>query len=101
MEQQTHVFYKENKDEPKELGFKDRINLPYEAGNDEEEKEEVMQAHKEFVPSRLVSVPFMTILRKDPIKKLLQKTYLLEVISFITWIKSFTQFKIYQMTRDP
>ena len=58
------VFYKENKDEPKELGFKDRINLPYEAGNDEEEKEEVMQAHKEFVPSRLVSVPFMTILRE-------------------------------------
>ena len=58
------VFYKENKDEPKELGFKDRINLPYEAGNDEEEKEEVMQAHKEFVPSRFVSVPFMTILRE-------------------------------------
>ena len=63
------TFYKENKDEPKELVFKNRINLPYEPGNDEEEKEEVMQAHKEFVPSRLVKVPFMTILRERSYKE--------------------------------
>ena len=78
------VFYKENKDEPKELGFKNRINLPYEPGTEEEEMEEVMQAHKEFVPSRFVSVPFMTILGKDHIKKHHQKIYHLEVILFIT-----------------
>ena len=62
-------FYKENKDEPKELNFKNRINLPYEPGNEEEEIEEVMQAHKEFVPSRLVTVPFMTILRERNYKE--------------------------------
>ena len=60
----TCVYFKENKDAPKQLDFKNRINLPYEPGTDEEEKEEVMQAHKEFVPSRLVKVPFMTILRE-------------------------------------
>ena len=63
------VFYKENKDEPKVLGFKNRINLPYEPGTEEEEMEEVMQAHKEFVPSRFVSVPFMTILRERSYKE--------------------------------
>ena len=36
---------------------------------DEEEMEEVMQAHKEFVPSRLVTAPFMTILRERSYKK--------------------------------
>ena len=40
------VYFKENKENPKELNFKDRINLPYEPGTDEEEIEEVMQAHK-------------------------------------------------------
>ena len=65
----TCAYYKENKDAPKELNFKDRINLPYEAGSEEEEKEEVMQAHKEFVPSRLVTVPFMTILRERVYKE--------------------------------
>ena len=34
------VYYKENKEEPKSLNFKDRINLPYEPGTDEEEVEE-------------------------------------------------------------
>ena len=58
------VYFKENKDNPKELLFKNRINLPYEPGTDEEEIEEVMQAHKEFVPTREVPVPFMTILRE-------------------------------------
>ena len=59
------VYYKENKESPKQLNFKNRINLPYDPGIEEEEKEEVMQAHKEFVPSRLVNVPFMTILRES------------------------------------
>lgn len=63
------VYYKENKENPKSLNFKNRINLPYEVGTDEEEKEEVMQAHKEFVPSRLVNVPFMTILRERAFKE--------------------------------
>lgn len=63
------VYYKENKENPKSLNFKNRINLPYEVGTDEEEKEEVMQAHKEFVPSRLVNVPFMTILRERSFKE--------------------------------
>ena len=63
------VYFKENKENPKELTFKDRINLPYEPGTDEEEIEEVMQAHKEFVPSRLVTVPFMTILRERSFKE--------------------------------
>jgi len=58
------IYYKENKDEPKVLNFKNRINLPYEPGTEEEEIEEVAQAHKEFVPSRHVTVPFMTILRE-------------------------------------
>ena len=58
------VYFKENKENPKELKFKNRINLPYDPGTEEEEVEEVMQAHKEFVPSRLVNVPFMTILRE-------------------------------------
>ena len=35
----------------------------------EEEIEEVMQAHKEFVPSREVTVPFMTILRERSYKE--------------------------------
>ena len=65
----TCVYFKENKDDPKELNFKNRINLPYESGIDEEEKEEIMQAHKEFVPSRLVKVPFMTILRERSYKE--------------------------------
>ena len=65
----TCVYYKENKDEPKELNFKNRINLPYEPGTEEEEIEEVMQAHKEFVPSRVVTVPFMTILRERSYKE--------------------------------
>ncbi len=60
----TCVYLKENKDQPKQLNFKNRINSPYEPGTEEEEKEEVMQAHKEFVPSRLINVPFMTILRE-------------------------------------
>ena len=34
------VYFKENKENPKELTFKDRINLPYEPGTDEEEIEE-------------------------------------------------------------
>jgi len=58
------VYFKENKERPEKLNFKNRINLPYEPGTEEEEKEEVMQAHKEFVPSRLINVPFMTILRE-------------------------------------
>ena len=65
----TCVYYKENKDEPKKLNFKNRINLPYEPGTEEEEIEEVMQAHKEFVPSRVVTVPFMTILRERSYKE--------------------------------
>ena len=60
----TCAYFKENKENPKELTFKNRINLPYESGNEEEEIEEVIQAHKEFVPSRDVTVPFMTILRE-------------------------------------
>ena len=63
------VYYKENKESPKQLNFKNRINLPYDPGTEEEEKEEVMQAHKEFVPSRLVNVPFMTILRERSYKE--------------------------------
>ena len=63
------VYFKENKDNPKELLFKNRINLPYEPGTDEEEIEEVMQAHKEFVPTREVPVPFMTILRERSFKE--------------------------------
>jgi len=63
------VYFKENKENPKELIFKNRINLPYEPGTDEEEIEEVMQAHKEFVPSREVTVPFMTILRERSYKE--------------------------------
>ena len=63
------VYFKENKENPKELEFKNRINLPYDPGTDEEEIEEVMQAHKEFVPSRLVSSPFMTILRERNYKE--------------------------------
>ena len=63
------VYFKENKENPKELIFKNRINLPYEPGTDEEEVEEVMQAHKEFVPSREVTVPFMTILRERSYKE--------------------------------
>ena len=63
------VYFKENKENPKELIFKNRINLPYEPGTDEEEIEEVMQAHKEFVPSREVTVPFMTILRERAYKE--------------------------------
>ena len=63
------VYFKENKDDPKELIFKNRINLPYEPGTDDEEIEEVMQAHKEFVPSREVTVPFMTILRERNFKE--------------------------------
>ena len=51
------------------MNFKNRINLPYEPGTDEEEIEEVMQAHKEFVPSRLVTIPFMTILRERAYKE--------------------------------
>ena len=65
----TSVYYKENKEVPKPLDFKNRINLPYEPGTDEEEIDEVMQAHKEFVPSRIVSVPFMTILRERAFKE--------------------------------
>ena len=60
----------------KELNFKDRINLPYEPGTEEEEIEEVMQAHKEFVPSRLVTTPFMTILRERTFKESQLKIYL-------------------------
>ena len=63
------VYYKENKESPKQLNFKNRINLPYDPGTEEEEIEEVMQAHKEFVPSRLVTVPFMTILRERSYKE--------------------------------
>ena len=63
------VYFKENKEDPKELIFKNRINLPYEPGTEEEEIEEVMQAHKEFVPSRVVTVPFMTILRERSYKE--------------------------------
>ena len=63
------VYYKENKENPKELIFKNRINTPYDPGTDEEEIEEVMQAHKEFVPSREVTVPFMTILRERSYKE--------------------------------
>ena len=63
------VYFRENKENPKPLNFKDRINLPYEPGIDEEEIEEVMQAHKEFVPSRVVSIPFMTILRERAFKE--------------------------------
>ena len=63
------VYFKENKENPKELTFRNRINLPYEPGTDEEEIEEVMQAHKEFVPSREVTVPFMTILRERSFKE--------------------------------
>ena len=63
------VYYKENKESPKQLNFKNRINLPYDPGTEEEEIEEVMQAHKEFVPSRLVNVPFMTILRERSYKE--------------------------------
>ena len=63
------VYFKENKENPKELDFKNRINLPYEPGTEEEEIEEVMQAHKEFVPSRLVTTPFMTILRERTFKE--------------------------------
>ena len=63
------VYYKENKEAPKPLNFKNRINLPYDPGTDEEEIEEVMQAHKEFVPSRVVSTPFMTILRERAFKE--------------------------------
>jgi hypothetical protein len=63
------VYFKENKENPKELIFKNRINTPYEPGTDEEEIEEVMQAHKEFVPSREVTVPFMTILRERSYKE--------------------------------
>lgn len=58
------VYFKENRENPKQLEFKNRINLPYEPGTEDEEMEEVMQAHKEFVPSRVVSPPFMTILRE-------------------------------------
>ena len=63
------VYFKENKENPKELIFKNRINTPYEPGTEEEEIEEVMQAHKEFVPSREVTVPFMTILRERSYKE--------------------------------
>ena len=63
------IYFKENKENPKELNFKNRINLPYDPGTEEEEIEEVMQAHKEFVPSRLVNVPFMTILRERSYKE--------------------------------
>ena len=35
-------YFKENKENPKELIFKNRINLPYEPGTDEEEIEEVV-----------------------------------------------------------
>ena len=63
------VYFKENKENPKELIFRNRINLPYEPGTDEDEIEEVMQAHKEFVPSRVVTVPFMTILRERGYKE--------------------------------
>ena len=63
------VYFKENKENPKELIFKNRINTPYDHGTDEEEIEEVMQAHKEFVPSREVTVPFMTILRERNFKE--------------------------------
>ncbi|WP_145597831.1 hypothetical protein [Candidatus Pelagibacter sp. FZCC0015] len=63
------VYFKENKENPKELIFKNRINTPYDPGTDEEEIEEVMQAHKEFVPSREVTVPFMTILRERNFKE--------------------------------
>ncbi len=63
------VYFKENKENPKELNYKNRVNLPYEPGTDEEEIEEVMQAHKEFVPSRLVTIPFMTILRERAYKE--------------------------------
>jgi hypothetical protein len=63
------AYFKENKENPKELVFKNRINTPYEPGTDEEEIEEVMQAHKEFVPSREVTVPFMTILRERSYKE--------------------------------
>jgi hypothetical protein len=65
----TCVYFKENKEAPRELNFKNRINLPYELGTEEEEKEEVMQAHKEFVPSRDVKIPFMTILRERNYKE--------------------------------
>ena len=65
----TCSYFKENKETPKPLNFKNRINLPYHPGTEEEEMEEVMQAHKEFVPSRLVSVPFMTILRERNFKE--------------------------------
>ena len=54
----TCAYFKENKENPKELTFKNRINLPYEPGNEEEEIEEVIQAHKEFVPSRDVYSAF-------------------------------------------
>ena len=63
------VYFKENKENPKELIFKNRINTPYEPGTEDEEIEEVMQAHKEFVPSREVMVPFMTILRERSYKE--------------------------------
>ena len=63
------VYFKENKENPKELIFKNRINTPYDPGTEEEEIEEVMQAHKEFVPSREVTVPFMTILRERSYKE--------------------------------
>ena len=63
------AYFKENKENPKELVFKNRINTPYEPGTDEEEIEEVIQAHKEFVPSREVTVPFMTILRERSYKE--------------------------------
>ena len=58
-------YFKENKENPKELVLKNRINLPYEPGTDEEEIEEVMQAHKEFVPSRLVTSSIYDYFKRD------------------------------------
>lgn len=58
------IYFKENENEPKVLNFEERINIPYLPGNTQDDIDEIVQAHKEFVPAQKVDIPFMTILRE-------------------------------------
>ena len=69
-ERESHAVYFLQKQDMSRLDALNFISHGIEKNEDKEEEiEEVMQAHKEFVPSRLVNVPFMTILRERSYKE--------------------------------
>ncbi len=69
------VYFKENENDPKVLNFDGRINIPYIPGNTQDDLDEIVQAHKEFVPAQKVDIPFMTILRERVNKETTLENY--------------------------